>query len=369
MAVVQEPIVRQVPADLARKSWPVQWWAVVGAGCVLLTAYEWLAWLAKGHAHSTPMGPSRPPTWMKVSLVCWQVVFLAAALGVVYWFIVRPWRRERRLTFDGMFVIAWFFAWAMQDSWFNYTSQWFNYNSRLINLGCPQCEVPGWVTPRGNLQAEPFFVACLYVFALFGGCLACNAVMRAAKHRWSRMGTAELIGVALATMALADLIAESIWSRTATYSYVGAPRSLSIGAGHWYQFPVSQMLTWGGPWALIACIRYFRNDRGETIAERGTSQLAISQHRATLLRLLAVIGAVNLTFFVFSNIPNQISALNSSQFPRDTVTKSYFTNMMCGPGTPYACSGPRTPIARPRSAHLTPAGGLAPAGVARPARR
>lgn len=348
-----------------RGSRPVTWWAVIGAGCLLLTAYEWTAWLVKGHAKATPVGPSKAPQWMEVSIWLWQIFFLLGALAVVHHFIVRPWRRERRLTFDGMFIIAWFIAWAMQDSWFNYTSQWFNYNSKFINLGCPQCEVPGWQTPRGEYQAEPFFVACLYVFPLFIGCVLCNMVMRRAKRRWPRLGTAGLVGVAFLTMATADVILETIWSRTGAYSYGGAVQSLSIGGGHWYQFPLFMALIWGGPWALIACIRYFRNDRGESLAERGAGQLDLSPRRRTGLRLLAVIGMVNATFFVFSNLPNQFAALRADEFPRDHLSQSYFTNMMCGPGTPYACPGPRTPVPRgPDSPHLTPSGDLrVPAGV------
>lgn len=130
-------------------------------------------------------------------------VVIWAALVVVWKVLVQPWRRERTLTFDGMFLIAWASAWAMQDSWFNYTRQWFNYNAALFDLGCPQCEVPGWQSPHGDRVAEPLFVLSLYMLSLYialcMGCVLCNKVMRAAKARWPRLGTVGLIGVALGT--------------------------------------------------------------------------------------------------------------------------------------------------------------------------
>lgn len=348
-----------------RKARPVVCWAVIGAGCVALTVYMWTSWLVKG-PEASPQGPDETPRWMDVSLILWQIVFPLAALAVIYFFLVRPWIRQRTLTFDGMFVIAWFSAWAMQDSWFNYSRQWFNYNSALFDLGCPQCEVPGWQSPNGEQLAEPLFTASLYVFALFMGCLLCNYVMRRAKERWPRMGVLGLVGVAMATMAVADLIAEVVWARTGTYSYVAAIPEISLFSGNYYQFPVTQMIIWGFPWAFIACMRYFRNDKGETLAERGASELRLSTRKKTGVRLLATIGLLNTIFFCFSNIPNQFFGLHAGDVPRSVIQDhSYFLNGQCGPGTDYACPGPRVPMpVGDDSAHLRPDGSLsAPDGV------
>lgn len=50
---------------------------------------------------------------------------LSLGVGViVYYLIVRPWRRERRLTLDGMLVIG-FASIYWQDPLANYTQNWF----------------------------------------------------------------------------------------------------------------------------------------------------------------------------------------------------------------------------------------------------
>jgi uncharacterized membrane protein YhdT len=366
MSLTQHSAIRPtMPEPVERKARPVVLWAVVGAACIALTVYEWTAWIVRGHAKPAPVGASEMPRWMEISLIAWQIVFPLAALVVIYRFLVRPWIRERTLTFDGMFLIAWFSAWAMQDSWFNYSRQWFNYNAALFNLGCPQCEVPGWQSPHGERMAEPLFTASLYIFALFGGCVLCNYIMRRAKQRWPRIGVLGLVGVALASMAVADLIAEVVWARTGTYSYVAAIPGVSLFSGHYYQFPLTQMIIWGFPWAFIACVRYFKNDRGETLAERGISQVHLSSGKKTGIRLLATIGIVNTIFFVASNIPNQFFGTHAGAVPRDVIERTYFLNGQCGPGTDQACPGPKVPMpVGPDSAHLTPQGTLStPAGL------
>lgn len=351
--------------EAPRQARPVVAWAVVGALCVALTVYEWAAWLIRGHAKPAPVGDSPVPDWLQVSLIVWQIVFPLAALVVVWKVLVQPWRRERTLTFDGMFLIAWAVAWAMQDSWFNYTRQWFNYNALLFNLGCPQCEVPGWQSPYPERVAEPLFVLSLYMFALFCGCVLCNKVMRAAKARWPRLGTLGLVGVALGTMAIADVVCEIIWARTGTFSYVAAIPEVTLFAGHYYQYPVTQAIIWGFPWGLIACLRYFRNDRGETLAERGTNQLNVSPGKKTAIRLLAVIGLLNTVFFLTSNIPNQFFGTHAGAVPQDVLSRSYLLNGQCGPGTDQACPGPRVPMpVGPQSGHATPEGTFtAPSGL------
>lgn len=136
-------------------------------------------------------------------------------------------------------------------------------------------------------------------------------------------------------------------------------------AGHYYQYPVTQAIIWGFPWGLIACLRYFRNDRGETLGERGINQVKVSPAKKTAIRLLAVIGIVNTLFFLTSNIPNQIFGTHAGAVPRDVLERSYLLNGQCGPGTDQACPGPRVPMpVGPDSAHATPDGGFtSPTGL------
>jgi hypothetical protein len=56
-------------------------------------------------------GPTRPPGWMKPVMDLWQIAGLLGAAFCLYWFVLRPWRRERRLTVDGLLVLAFATLW------------------------------------------------------------------------------------------------------------------------------------------------------------------------------------------------------------------------------------------------------------------
>ena len=53
------------------------------------------------------------------------------------------------------------------------------------------------------------------------------------------------------------------------YTYPGAIRAVSFNAGTYYQWPIYEGLMWGGVQAALCCLRFFTDDRGRTIVERG----------------------------------------------------------------------------------------------------
>jgi hypothetical protein len=79
----------------------VKWWAALGTAVLLAQAAILIDWIAGPYFHHVGSGPTPVPSWMKVGLVAWQVILPSAALGVIYAFVIRPWRRERRLGVDG----------------------------------------------------------------------------------------------------------------------------------------------------------------------------------------------------------------------------------------------------------------------------
>ena len=63
----------------------------------------------------------------------------------IYYFIIRPWRRERRITTDGMLMVA-FGLLFFQDPLLNYFNTWCTYNTWLWNRGSWVLDIPGWVS-------------------------------------------------------------------------------------------------------------------------------------------------------------------------------------------------------------------------------
>src|SRR5260221_178013 len=95
------------------------------------------------------------------------------------------------------------------------------------------------------------------------------------RARRPELSTAGLVLRAFAVMCALDFVMESVWLTTGSYTYGGAHRSLSLWAGRYYQFPVYEILLWGITWTGLACVRFFRDDRGQTVAERGVDGMSI----------------------------------------------------------------------------------------------
>jgi hypothetical protein len=348
------------------KAKPVKWWALAGCFWLALTAYAWSDWLIQGHAHPTPKGPTPVPTWMKVAVHSWEAVALIVLILVIHHNIIKPWRRDRRFTFDGLFIIALLSVWMIQDPLGNYTAQWANYNSEFVNLGCPQCHVPGWQSHGGHLLTEPL----LFAWAAYGGVTflwvaALNWAMRRARQRWPSLGVFGLFMVALIACAVLDIVLELAWLRTGVYHYGGSIRSVTLFAGHYYQFPLYEAVLAALFFSVWAALRFFKNDKGQSVAERGIDEVRATAKQRTGLRLLALIGVLNTSAFFFISVPYNWLGTHADNFPEDVLNRSYLTNMMCGPGTDYACPGRRVPIVVGRdSAHATPQGTLvAPKGL------
>lgn len=323
---------------------PVKWWASLGAVYVALDVYLLTRWFASG-PRRTPPGDSTLPNWMRMSIDIQLVVGWVLCAIVIYLFLIRPWIREKQLTLDGMFVIA-FASLYWQDSLQNAVNPGALWNSRIINWGSWDNFIPGWRYPNGERVAEilPFGLP-MYIWALFTGTVFLCYVMRRAKERRPHLSKWKIGWICFGCACLIDVI-EPFWVRTGIYVWTAVPTPswLTLWDKHWYQFPLHEPLLFGLTWTSWACVRYFKNDRGQTIAERGIDQLTISPKRKQGLRLLALIGIMNLLFFVTYMIPAIPLSLYNRAWPEDIVKRSYFTNMLCGPGTDRHCPDPRVPI-------------------------
>jgi hypothetical protein len=303
---------------------------------------------------------------MRVSIDIQIVLGWILAPLVAYYFLIRPWRREHRLTFDGMMVIASLLV-IWQDTYYNAIAPYAMYNTHLPNWGSWNNFIPfigsaGWTYPHGERVAEPMiWTGPTYIYAFFGFAVFLTVLMRKAKERWPGLTNARLIGVCLAFAWIGDLVLETLWIRTGVYAFqaVPSPKWATLFDGKYYQFPIYEPFMMGTLWCSIACLRYFKNDKGQTIVERGLEQLKVSARARSGIRLLAVVGYFNIAIMLCYSIPGQALSLHLRPWSEDIVkNRSYFTNGLCGPGTDYLCPGTEVPIPHGRSAHLDPDGKL-----------
>jgi hypothetical protein len=349
---------------------PVRAWAIAGGAILAFQLYVWIRWLTGPYFERVPAGPSDPPTLMKAVLLTWTAVIVLGLPVGIYYFIVRPWRRERRITLDGMLLVACGLLF-FQDPLLNYLNTWSTYNSWMFNRGSWVQHIPGWVSygEPGRMMAEPLLMnAPGYSY----GVLLCTIlgcwVMRRAKSRWPNISNAGLIGVLIVWTFFFDLVMEGLFLMPmGLYIYPGAIRSLSINAGTYYQWPVYEGLMWGGVQAGLCALRYFTDDRGRTFVERGLERIQGGFVKQQLTRFLAIFAACSMFFFVFYNIPAQWFAMHQDPWPADIVKRSYFLMGICGDGTDRLCPDPALPVPGKNSGYINPDGKLVlPEGVRLP---
>lgn len=328
--------------DGARRVVAVKWWAAVGGVALAVQIGLYSTWIASGPVR-TPSGPTPVPDWMRISVRGWEIASVVLGLVVLMRFVVGPWRRERRLTLDGMLVIALFLNF-WQEPLANYGGYWAVWNTEFVQFGSWLGSVPGGLVHNPSRFAEPVLFAFPgYAWIGLFAAMSLNVAMGRIHRRHPRMGRLGLFGTAWVFAFPALLVAEGLWLRLGLFSFPGGIRWLTLFRGHYYQIALNEIICFSVVLAGWATLRYCTDDRGLTFAEKGSEDVHATPRRRTAMRLLAVIGAVNAIYFVGYNVPHYWFATHADSWPQDVQNRSYLTNGLCGPGTDFDCRGPRLP--------------------------
>jgi hypothetical protein len=338
---------------------PVRGWAAIGAVVLALEAWVLVNWVVSGDATPTPRGPTPVPGWMESLL--WVIQIVAAAsfvFGLWHW-VIKPWRATGGLTVDGSLFLV-FLTLAWQDSFCNYAQIAFTYNSALINLGAWNTHLPTWVSPQANLVAEPLLILLGYAGLFFPLLKALVWGMTRARAKWPNLGPVGLIAGTFGVSVLIDILVidgpallAGVWAYPAGWGPM-------LFTDTRLQLPLHEVFVVAAFLTAFSSIRFFTNDRGETIAERGIEEVARPGWRRTAVRFLAFAGIFNVVFVVTADLPYLVASMNQRAWPAEVVSTSYLVDGICGPGTTYACPGPNIPIPRPDSVHVGPDGRLVP---------
>lgn len=342
-----------------RRTEPVAVFATLGAVIILFEVFVYARWITGPRFERVNSGPDSPPDWMKLVLNAGQVASVLAGLGCLYWFVYRPYRRDRRLSVDGLFALS-FLVLSFQDPMCSYSGHWFTYNSYMFNRGSFVNDIPGWNAfgQPGEMLATPiFFIIPAYVWAISLMIFAGRKFLAASARRWPRLGTLGQIGVCLVGMLGFGIVLEpTLLMPLGFYEYPGGP--LGINGDHYYRYPLVEAVLFALLSTSFACLRHFTNDRGETLGEMGFSRLRLTGRLQTTVRFLAITGALNICMLVTYSLPGSWIGTHSANWPQDFQNRSYFTGHLCGPGTDRACPGPTVPLPRPGSSYVSPSGQL-----------
>lgn len=346
-------------AAAGKKVRPVQIWAVAGALFVALQIYLYTAWILSDDFQRTPVGPTPIPGWMKFLLNVWQYGGLAAALAIIYFVVYRPWRRDGRLSVDGLICLSFLTVFWQNSliSWFQWNLTW---NSYLINFGGWEPRVPFWLSPHANRTAEPFVaLPPMYIYFMYAAVVIGCFVMGQIRKRFPNLGNFGLCVVTTLIFVVFDACLEPLLMASGVWTYPGAIEGLTLFHGRYFQFPIYEAILFGSCWAAWTFLRFFKDDKGRTVVERGADTMSVRESGRTFLRFLAIAGFLNVAMLVYSLLWAVIG-LHASEWPQDITERSYLTNNLCGPGTGpspadpgYACPGPNVPVPRPGSTYVT----------------
>ena len=340
---------------------PIKIMAFFGVLLSLFMAYVWGKWITGPNFKRVEPGPTQAPDWMIFALQAFEIGGVLLAGMVIWRCLIRPWRRDGRPSTDGLLVIGFATVW-FQDPFSTYYVNWFTYNTNLINFGSWVQDVPGWVSygSPGHTIAEPIvFIGPSYVYFLMLGVLFGSWVMRTLRKRWPKIQAWQQLIVCFVAMCALDLVAEGlIWMPLGFWSYPGGHGILFPSTYH--KFALEEMIPIGLMFTGLSALRYFRDDKGQMMVERGADKIS-GQGRQTIARILAMVAVAQVIFFVTYNGPAMLVAAAAHEWPKDVQQRSYFTNYVCGDQTDRACPGHGVPITRSTdSAYLTPDGQLRP---------
>lgn len=348
MSIQSPATVTEQPPDLRVRSTPtVTLWATLGAMFLVFIAYLMQRWVTGPFWQEVPVGPTEPPTWMKVGMVFWQIVTIPMALALVYRFVIRPWRHEGRVGVDGLLVMAGLTVW-WQDIITSYFGEFVVYNSWMVNRGSWVASIPGWLSyaQPGRMPVIPlWFIFASYVMVVIIAGRYGSWIMRGAKARWPRMSKFELVAVGYVACVLWNFVLEGlIFLPLGIAEYPGG--HWNIFPGTYHQYPIHEGLFMGAFYTGIACLRYFTDDRGRTLVERGIDRIGGGEGKKFVVRALAVIGAVQLMMLMLYSLPSAIVVAHPGEWPAAIQERSYLTNGICGDGTDRLCPGPAVPNTR-----------------------
>ena len=345
-------------ATASAKSKPVYLFALWGVLMVAVGLHAWGSWVGTAEFKPSPVGTDVLPTHVYWTLRIIEGLAISLAFVLVWKFMIKPWRREGHITWDGMFMISGFLLWWTDpiDNYFNFT---FMYNAAFFNMSSWTTHIPGWMAPNQQLFPEPLlFVGGLYIWWFIApvamGCWGLNKL----KAAFPNASTMSRLLVMFLAFAVFDFVVENIFTRLQVFAYVGAYAPLTIWAGTPEQYPLYNSFIMSMFFMGMTSLRYFKDDKGNSFAEIGIEAIRAPAAAKTLLRQFALIGALSLNIFIMYYAPYCLFSMKADSFPK---YPSYLMAQICGKGTQYACPSREVPIpqrgsiaVRPDDPRLTP---------------
>jgi hypothetical protein len=329
----------------------VKLFAAVGAIVLVIIAVTLSGWVTSPDFRPAPVGADRIPPATLMVVRSTELTVVAGGIWFVWSVLLKPWIRDRRISWDGWLMLALLTMWV-QDCMCNYFNFTFMYNAYFINMGSWGSHLPGWQAPRqGNLPEPLIFMGGIYLWVTLLNVLVFCWAIRKLRVWLPKLSLLGHLPFAFLALVAIDLMTDIPGPWYGFYAYAAAPRFGTLWAGTPQQLPIYTVVLMSAHYTMLGLLRLYRNPNGESWAERGLSNLRIGERGKSLLRFLALVGFCNLSYFFIYMMPYNWMALQADTMPK---YPSYMRVNICGQGTPYACPSREVPIPSLRSLAIGP---------------
>ena len=327
---------------------PVAWtkvWAVLGAFWLAVFLYCMIAWVTGPDFKPVTFGRDKAPHDYVMFIRSLEVFMVALTAWIFYYFILKPLSRNGRVSFDGLFFLA-CFTLVVQEPWHAWIRPTLLYNDIFINYGSWMGYLPV-SNPMAHRTPLPIAFAGLGYFWIYGLPAWCGSrLMSRAKARNPSLTPMTMVITTFLGFCVFDFIIESFIHRTGMFIFPSTIPSLTLFAGTPHQFPVYEIVAWAGTYTVGASLHLFRNDKGETFADRNLDSLGLGDRLRTFVHWLTLIGVLQIGILCTYNIPYMFWSLHGDKFTVTEESHPWLTAGLCGSSTPYDCPGPGVPFAR-----------------------
>lgn len=316
----------QDPVTTRRPPGAIRFWAVMGSLTTALVLSSWLRWITSEDFQKPTPGPDEYEHlwWLRTV----EVLSLSLVLGFFYFCLVRPWWRERRVTFDGKLLIGCMLAYWV-DPILNYFNHSFAMNAHALSGGAWTEFIPGFASPGQARFAEGvLWAGAMYTYFGLGAAIIGCGLLKRLRARFPRASNVSLYAIVYLAVCVGDFLIEvPLFVLPEIYVFSGVPKFGTLWAGEVYQFPIYEMLLVGVFSLGFIWLRDSRDDRGRTAVERGVDELNAGPRTKGLLSFLAIAGAafvIALTYF----LPYSWLSMKADSYP--TLPSYLRTAGYCG---------------------------------------
>jgi hypothetical protein len=294
-----------VSAEAAQRRGAVTGWALFGALWGLIAAQAIVRWIISDQFEPVlPAGPDVFAQWRLISLRVLEVVSFTVLLGFVWFCVVRPRRRDGRLSLDGRLVISGVFG-AIADACLNLQVYLFAWNAHAVNLGAWTAFMPFHNPETSTRYAEALLWGVpMYIYLNTGAAIVGCRVVLTLRARFPRISNVSAFAALYLAFFVGALLLENIIIRvTQAYAYAQTPASVTLFAGSLYQFPIYESVFVAAISLAYTVVRMSALDStdGVSCIERGYQRWRPALQEP--VRLLAVVGFGAAAFLVLYHLP------------------------------------------------------------------